>query len=132
MRISWPGVFISTVVVVTLRYLWYAHFAGADWDHLATKAVDAMVANRGLVPQEALVALLVSAALGWLIGQLREQSILAGIAAGIIVCAGFALTTFYAIRLHAPVRGDLLIDAGYMFAAYAVSGAILGATTPRR
>ena len=132
MRISWPGVFISTVVVVALRYLWYAHFAGVDWDHLAAKAVDALIANRNLAPQEALDALLVSAALGWLIGQLREQSILAGIAAGIIACAGFALTTLYGVRLHAPVRGDLLIDAGYLFAAYAVSGAILGATAPRR
>ncbi len=132
MRISWPGVIIGAILMVALRYLWYAHFAGADWDHLARKAMDAMAADRDNLLPEAGIALVLSSALGWLIGQLREQSIIAGVAAGIIACAGFSLTTLYAERIHGGAHGDLLVDAGYMFAAFALAGAVLGAMAPKR
>ena len=118
MRISWPAVYVSTVLTVALRHLWYARFGGADWDQLARTALDGALATPILVLQETGVALALSSALGWLIGQLREQSILAGIAAGIIVCAGFSLTTLIDVRIHGAPHGDLLIDAGYMFAAF--------------
>ncbi len=132
MRISWPGVIISAVLMVCLRYLWYAHFAGADWDHLAARAVAALVATQAVALQEAGIDLVLAAALAWLISQLREQSVLAGVAAGIVACAGFSLTTLFAERIHSGANGDLLLDAGYMFAAFALAGAVLGGAAPRR
>ena len=132
MRINWLGVLIAAIVIFLLRYLWTAHFAGADWAHLPLRTVgdiqgDTRAAGLGLAN-----ALVVSAAMGWVIGRLRDRELGSGIGVGLLAGIGFAVTTVSPEYIwgHTPLN-TFLVDAGAYVVAYVLAGAVLGATAPK-
>jgi hypothetical protein len=132
MRINWVAVVISTIVMFVLRYLWIAHFGGADWGHFIGRAVNSVQNaphSAGLVLANALVT---SAVLGWLIGRLRDRVFASGLGSGVVAAVGFAATTVSAEYIYGQAElRTFLIDAGYYVAAYALAGAILGTMAPK-
>ncbi len=131
MRINWLGVIISAIVIVLLRYLWYAHFGGADWGHFVGKAVNAIQSDQKAALKELVNALVLSAVLGWVIGRLRDRALIPGIGAGIITAIGFAWTTASTGFIHGGALKDAMVDAGFLLVAYVIAGAILGAMAPK-
>ncbi len=133
MRINWLGVLISAIVIVVLRYLWYAYFGGADWAHLATKAIAAVQADQKAAGLSLANALVLSAGLGWLVGRERDRSLPTGIAAGLIAGVALGATSVTTGYIHAGATlKSLLVDGGYLVAAYVLGGAILGAMAPKK
>ncbi len=132
MRINWLGVLISAIVILLLRYLWNAHFGGADWGHFVGKAISAITANQKAAGLTLVNSLVVSAALGWVIGRLRDRSLVSGILAGVAAAVGFAATTVAPEYISGgAVLKTFLTDAGFYVLAYAIGGAILGAMSPK-
>ncbi len=133
MRINWLGVLISAIVVFLLRYLWVAHFGGADWGHFVGKAISDIQANKKAAGLELVNALVLSAVLGWVIGRLRDRSLISGIGAGIVTAVGFAATTISPeyIFTGATLK-TFLTDSAFYVLAYAIGGAILGAMAPKK
>ena len=132
MRINWLGVIISAIIMFIVRYLWAAHFGGADWAHFATKAVADVQANHKAAGMALGAAVVTSAVLGWAIGLLRDRSLVSGVGVGIMTAVGFAATTMSAeyIFYGAPLK-TFLIDSGQYLAAYVIGGAIIGAMAPK-
>ena len=92
MRINWIGVIISAAIIVALRYAWYAHFGGADWAHIPGAAFGQVRADQRQALYELGNALVLCAALGWVIGRLRDRVLSTGIGVGLLACVGFAMT----------------------------------------
>ena len=132
MRINWVGVIVSAAIIVALRYLWYAHFGGADWAHVLGAAVGQVRANDRQALYELANALVLCAALGWVIGRLRDRALSTGIGVGLLACVGFAMTTASDGFIHGGPLRNALVDGGYLLAAYVIAGAILGALAPKR
>ena len=131
MRINWLGVIISAVFIVALRYLWYAHFGGADWGHLVGRAMAGVQASPKAAGMELVDALVLSTGLGWVIG-LSGRSAGAGLGAGLAAAVVFGLTAVAEGYIHGAPLKDVLIDGGYVLLAYAVGGLIIGALAPKR
>ena len=133
MRINWLGVLISAIVIVVLRYLWYAYFGGADWAHLAAKAIAAVQADQKAAGLTLANALVLSAGLGWLVGRARDRSLPTGLAAGLVAGVVFGATSVTTGYIYAGATlHSLLVDGGYLVAAYVLGGAILGAMAPKK
>ena len=131
MRINWLGIIISAIVIVALRYLWYAHFGGADWGHLVSKAVAGIQGSQKAAGLELVDALVLSLGIGWvtsLSGRAAAAGLGVGLAAGIL----FGLTSVAEGYIHGAPLKDFLIDGGYVVLAYALGGLIIGALAPRR
>jgi hypothetical protein len=131
MRISWLGIIVSAIVMVALRYLWYAHFAGADWGHLATKAVAAIQGSQKAAGLELVDALVLSLGIGWVTG-LSGRAAAAGLGVGLAAGVLFGLTSVAEGYIHGAPLKDFLVDGGYVLIAYALGGLIIGALAPRR
>lgn len=133
MRINWLGVIIAAILIAALRYLWSAHFGGADWMHMTGKAIHDIQANQKQAGMELGSALVLAIVLGWVIGLTRDRSIVTGIGIGIVTAVGFAGTTVAPEYIFGGAAlKTFLIDAGYYLAAYVVAGAVLGAMAPKR
>ncbi len=132
MRINFLGVIISAIVIVLLRYLWNAHFGGADWGHFIGKAAADVQADRKAAGLELVNALVLSTALGWVIGRLRDRSLATGLGVGVLACVGFALTVVSTTVIHGAAWQSLIPEGGFYLAAYVIAGAILGAMAPKR
>jgi hypothetical protein len=131
MRINWLGVLVSAVVIVALRYLWYAHFGGADWGHLVGNAVSQIQGAQKVAGMQLINAVLLSLGLAWLVG-LSGRSLPAGIGAGVAAGVLFGLTSASDGYIHGAPLKSFMIDGGYVLAAYALGGLILGAMGSRR
>ncbi|HEY5410946.1 MAG TPA: DUF1761 domain-containing protein [Caulobacteraceae bacterium] len=131
MRINWLGVIISAIFIVALRYLWYAHFGGADWGHLAAKAIGGIQGAQKAAGLELVDALVLSLGLGWIIG-LSGRSASGGLGVGLAAGVLFGLTSVAEGYIHVAPLKDFLIDGGYALLAYTVGGLIIGALSPRR
>ncbi len=131
MRINWLGIIISAVVIVALRYLWSAHFGGADWGHTAPKAIAALQGDPKAAGLELVAALLVSLGLAWVIGMTGRS---AGTGLGVGLAAGvlFGLTAAAEPYIHGGPLKELLINGGEVLAVYGLGGLIIGALAPRR
>jgi hypothetical protein len=133
MRVNWLAVLICTVVAFLLRYLWTAHFGGADWGHFIGRAVNNIQNDKRAAGLALVNALVIAIAIGWLVGRLRDRALATGLAAGLAAAVGFAATTVSVeyISGGATLR-TFLIDAGYYVAAYVLMGAIAGAMAPKK
>ncbi len=128
MRINWLGVLISAIVVFLLHYLWVAHFGGADWGHFVAKAINNITADKKAAGLELGSALVLSAVLGWVIGRLRDRSVISGLLTGVVAAIGFAVTTIAPEYIFAGATlKAFLTDSASFVLAYAIGGAILGA-----
>lgn len=132
MKINWLAVLITAIIVVLLRHLWYAHFAGADWGALAPQAFSEISGDPTLAGKELVNGLILSLALAWVMDASRSRSLAGGVGAGLAVAIGFGLTSISAGLLHGEPLQGFLIDGGYLLAAYLIAGAILGAMAPKR
>ena len=132
MRINWLGVIVSAIIIVALRYLWYAHFGGADWGRLLGSSFGQVQADHRQALYELVNALVLCAALGWVIGRLRDRVLSTGIGVGILACVGFALTTASDGFIHGGPMKNAMVDGGYLLVAYVIAGAILGVMAPKR
>jgi hypothetical protein len=132
MRINWLGVLISVVLAVVLRHAWYAHFGGTEWGGLASQVINEIRGDTTLAGKELLNALVMVLALGWLIDATRSGNIGGGLGVGLAAGIGFAVTSVSSGYLHGGPLMTLLIDGGYLLAAYVLTGLILGAMAPRR
>ena len=131
MRINWLGIIISAIVIVALRYLWYAHFGGADWGHLATKAIAGIQGSPKAAGMELVDALVLSLGLGWLVG-LSGSSAPAGFGVGLAAGFLFGLTAVAEGYIHGGPLKDVMVDGGYVLIAYALGGLIIGALSTKR
>jgi len=131
MRINWLGIIISAIVIVALRYLWYAHFGGAGWGDLATKAVAGVQGSPKAAGLELVDALLLSLGIAWIIG-LSGRSAAGGLGVGLAAGVLFGLTAVAEGYIHGAPLKDFLIDGGYAVLAYTLGGLIIGALAPRR
>ncbi len=131
MRINWLGIIISAIVIVALRYLWYAHFGGADWGHLVTKAIAGIQGSPKTAGMELVDALVLSLGLGWIVG-LSGSSAPAGLGVGLGAGVLFGLTQVAEGYIHGAPMKDVMIDGGYVLAAYGLGGLIIGALSTKR
>ncbi len=131
MRINWLGIIISAIVIVALRYLWYAHFGGADWGHLVNKAIAGVQASQKAAGLELANALVLSLGLAWVIG-LSGRSAATGVGVGLAAGILFGLTTVAEGYIHGGPLQALLVDGGYLLLAYGLGGLIIGLLAPRR
>ena len=132
MRINWLGIIISAIVIVALRYLWYAHFGGTDWGHLVSKAVSGIQGSPKGAGLEFVDALLLSLGIAWVTG-LSGRSAAGGLGVGLAAGVLFGLTSAAEPYIHgAASLSDLLRDGGYAVVAYTLGGLIIGALAPRR
>ena len=132
MRINWLAVIISAIIVVLLRRVWYAHFGGADWGALGGQVLGDVQNDPMLAGKELLNALILNLALAWVLDASRSRSLAGGIGAGLAAAIGFGLTSISSGLIHGEPLQSFLVDGGYLVVAYAIAGAILGATAPRR
>jgi hypothetical protein len=132
MRINWLGVLIAAIVITLIRYLWNAHFGGADWGHFVGKAIGDIRASLPIAGKELVRSLVISAVLGWVIGLMRDRALMTGILAGVVTCIGFAITTIADGFIHGEPLKTLMVDGGFLLVAYLVAGAILGAMAPTK
>ncbi len=133
MRINWLGVIISAIVIVALRYLWRAHFGGADWGHVAGKAVSDIMGARKAAGLELVNALVLSLGIAWVVGlNGAAASAPSGLGTGLAAGVLFGLTAASEGVIHGGPIKDFLIDGGYVLVAYALGGLIIGALAPRR
>lgn len=131
MRISWLGVIVSAVVITALRYLWYAHFTGADWGHLVGATIGQVQSSPRVAGLELVNALVLSLGLAWLVS-LNGRSAATGAGVGLAAGVLFGLTSASDGAIHgAPLQG-LITDGGFAVLAYTVGGAIIGALTPQK
>ena len=112
MRINWLGIIISAILMVALRYLWYAHFAGAGWGQL----VNALVLSLGI---------------GWIVG-LSGRSVATGLGVGLGAGILFGLTAVAEGYIHGAPLKDFMVDGGYALVAYTIGGLVIGAFAPKR
>jgi hypothetical protein len=131
MRINWLGIIISAIVIVALRYLWYAHFGGADWGQLVSKAVGGVQASPKAAGLELVDALLLSLGIAWIAG-LSGRAAAAGLGVGLAAGILFGLTSVAEGYIHGAPLKDFLVDGGYVLLAYTLGGLIIGALAPRR
>ena len=131
MRINWLGIIISAILIVALRYLWYAHFGGADWGHLVGRAIGGIQANQKAAGLELVDALVLSLGIAWVIG-LSGSSAAGGLGAGIAAGILFGLTSVAEGYIHGAPLKDFLVDGGYVLVAYALGGLVIGILAPRR
>jgi hypothetical protein len=131
MRINWLGIILSAIVIVALRYLWYAHFGGADWAHLVNKAIAGIQGSQKAAGLELVDALLLSLGLAWVIG-LSGRSAATGVGVGLAAGILFGLTAVAEGYIHGGPLQSLLIDGGYVLLAYGLGGLIIGLLAPRR
>ncbi len=131
MRINWLGIIISAIVIVALRYLWYAHFGGADWGALVSKAVAGIQGSQKAAGLELLNALVLSLGLGWIIG-LSGRSASSGLGVGLAAGVLFGVTSVAEGYIHGAPLKDFLIDGGFALLAYTVGGLIIGLLSPKR
>lgn len=131
MRINWLGVIVSAIVIVALRYLWYAHFAGADWGHLVGRGVSDIQSSHKVAGLELINALVLSIGLAWLVG-LNGRSLPVGLGVGIAAGVLFGLTSASDGYIHGAPLKSLITDGGYAVLAYTIGGLIVGALAPQR
>lgn len=131
MRINWLGIIISAIVIVALRYVWYAHFGGADWGHLINKAIAGIQGSQKAAGLELLDALVLSLGIAWIIG-LSGRSAATGAGVGLAAGVLFGLTSVAEGYIHGGPLNTMLIDGGYVLIAYGLGGMIIGALAPRR
>lgn len=131
MRINWLGIIISAIVIVALRYLWYAHFGGADWGHLVSKAVGGIQGSQKAAGLELVNALVLSLGIAWVTG-LSGRAAAAGLGVGLAAGILFGLTSVAEGYIHGAPLKDFMVDGGYVVLAYALGGLIIGALAPRR
>ena len=131
MRINWLGVIVSAVVIVALRYLWYAHFSGADWGQLPGRAIAGLQGSPKAAGLEFAAALLLSLGLAWVIG-LSGRAAASGLGVGLAAGVLFGLTAVAEGYIHGAPLKDFLVDGGYVLIAYGLGGLIIGALAPRR
>lgn len=134
MRINWLGVVIATVVITILQYLWNAHLGGADWALVVQKAIATVQANHMAALMILGNSLIVSIGLGWLVGRLRDRSLPNGLGVGIGAAVFFAATTAAAGYVsggvvQGPALHAFLMQAAFYVVAYALGGAVIGATS---
>jgi hypothetical protein len=132
MRINWLGVIIAAILVVLLRHAWYAHFGGAEPVRIVGQVVDELRGDTTLALKELVNALVLCAALGWVIDASRAGSFGGGLGVGLAAGIGFAATSVSAGYIHGGPLKSFLIDAGYLVAAYAIAGILIGALAPKR
>jgi hypothetical protein len=130
MRINWLGVLISAVVIVALRYLWNAHFAGADWSHLVGNAIGQAQSSPNVAGLELVNAVVLSLGLAWLVG-LNGRSLPVGLGAGLAAGVMFGLTSASEGVIHGAPLKSLINDGGVVVLAYTLGGAIIGALAPQ-
>lgn len=136
MRINWLGVIIATVVIAILQYLWNAHLGGADWGHVAQKAIAGVQANHMAALMTLGNCLVLSIGLGWLVGIFRDRSLPTGLGSGIGAAIFFAGTTAAASYVsggvvQGPALHAFLMSAAFYVVAYAIGGAIIGALSSK-
>ncbi len=131
MRINWLGIIISAIVMVTLRYVWYAHFGGADWGHLIDRAVAGVQGSQKAAGLELVDALVLSLGIAWVIG-LSGRSASTGLGVGLAAGVLFGLTSVAEGYIHGGALKAVLVDGGYVLLAYGLGGLIIGALQPRR
>jgi hypothetical protein len=131
MRINWLGIIISAIVIVALRYLWYAHFGGADWGHLVTKAVSGIQGSEKAAGLELVDALVLSLGIAWVTG-LSGRSAAGGLGVGLAAGVLFGLTSVAEEYIHGAPLKDFLVDGGFAVLAYTLAGLIIGALAPKR
>ena len=131
MRINWLGIIISAIVIVALRYLWYAHFGGADWGHLVGKAVAGIQGSQKAAGLELVDALVLSLGIAWIAG-LSGRAAAAGLGVGLAAGVLFGLTSVAEGYIHGAPLKDFLIDGGYVLLAYGLGGLIIGGLAPSK
>ncbi|HEX4097802.1 MAG TPA: DUF1761 family protein [Caulobacteraceae bacterium] len=131
MRINWLGIIISAIVIVALRYLWYAHFGGADWGQLVSKAVGGIQGSQKAAGLELVNALVLSLGIAWVTG-LSGRSAAGGLGVGLAAGVLFGLTSAAEGYIHGAPLNDFLVNGGYAVLAYTLAGLIIGASAPRR
>jgi hypothetical protein len=131
MRINWLGIIISAIVIVALRYLWYAHFGGADWGQLVSKAVGGIQSSQKAAGLELVNALVLSLGIAWVTG-LSGRSAAGGLGVGLAAGVLFGLTSAAEGYIHGAPLKDFLVNGGYAVLAYTLAGLIIGTSAPRR
>ncbi len=131
MRINWLGIIISAIIIVALRYLWYAHFSGADWGQLVAKTIAAIQGSPKAAGLELVDALVLSLGIAWVIG-LSGRAAAAGLGVGLAAGILFGLTSVAEGYIHGAPLKDFLIDGGYVLLAYTIGGLVIGALAPKR
>ena len=131
MRINWLGIIISALLIVALRYLWYAHFGGADWGQLVSRAVGGVQANQKAAGLEFVTALVLSLGIAWIVG-LSGRAAATGLGVGLGAGVLFGLTSVAEGYIHGAPLHDFIVDGGYVVIAYTLAGLIIGALSPRR
>ncbi len=131
MRINWLGIIISAILMVALRYLWYAHFAGADWGQLVNKAMGAVQTSQKSAGLELVNALVLSLGIAWIVG-LSGRSPATGLGVGLGAGILFGLTAVAEGYIHGAPLKDFMVDGGYALLAYTVGGLAIGALAPKR
>lgn len=131
MRINWLGIIISAILMVALRYLWYAHFAGAGWGDLVNHAVAGVQASQKSAGLELVNALVLSLGIAWIVG-LSGRSATAGLGVGLGAGILFGATAVAEGYIHGAPLKDFLVDAGYAVLAYTLGGLVIGALAPKR
>ncbi len=131
MRINWLGIIISAILMVALRYLWYAHFAGAGWGQLVNQAVAGIQASQKSAGLELVNALVLSLGIGWIVG-LSGRSAATGLGVGLGAGILFGLTSVAEGYIHGAPLKDFMVDGGYALAAYTLGGLVIGAFAPKR
>ena len=131
MRINWLGIIISAILMVALRYLWYAHFAGAGWGDLVNQAIAGVNASQKSAGLELVNALVLSLGIGWVAG-LSGRSPATGLGVGLATGILFGVTAVAEGYIHGAPLKDFMVDGGYALAAYTLAGLVIGALAPKR
>jgi hypothetical protein len=131
MRINWLGIIISAILIVALRYLWYAHFGGADWGQLVSRAIGGIQANQKAAGLELVAALVLSLGIAWVSG-MSGQSAAGGLGAGLAAGILFGVTSVAEGYIHGAPLHDFLVDGGYVLIAYTLAGLVMGLLSPKR
>ena len=131
MRINWLGIIISAILMVALRYLWYAHFAGAGWGNLVSQAIASINASQKTAGLELVNALVLSLGLAWIVG-LSGRSPATGLGVGLGAGILFGLTSVAEGYIHGAPMKDVMVDGGYALVAYTLGGLVIGALAPKR
>lgn len=130
MRINWLGVITSAIVIVALRYFWYAHFSGADWGNLAGRAVAGFQASPKAAGLELLNALVLALGIAWVVG-LSGRAASTGLGVGLAAGFLFGVTSAAEGYIHGAPLKDFLVDGGYVLLAYGLAGLLIGLLAPR-
>ncbi|MGZ8363254.1 MAG: hypothetical protein ACXW3D_05230 [Caulobacteraceae bacterium] len=137
MKISIPGVLIAAIVITLIGWIWGAHFAGVAPGAIPGSIITSIKASPIAAGMALGNSLLIALGLGWVIGLMRDRSVVSGLGAGVAAVLFFVLTTISTAYVQGglPMGPELhpllMATAGHLL-QYVIAGMIIGAMAPKR